>query len=106
MSPDVIDDRERQRFVIDDDGTPSYLEYRVNGCRLVLVHTEVPDELSGRGIGGTLVRAAIERAAREGLEVVPRCPFARAWLEEHPDVAATVTVDWTPPTPHRDQHGS
>jgi hypothetical protein len=26
--------------------------------------------------------------------VVPMCPFARAWLERHPDVAATVRIDW------------
>jgi hypothetical protein len=25
---------------------------------------------------------------------VPLCPFARGWLERHPDVAARATVDW------------
>lgn len=31
----------------------------------------------------------------------PDCPYARTWLERHPDVAARVTIDWTspPPTP-------
>jgi hypothetical protein len=24
---------------------------------------------------------------------VPACPFARAWLERHPDVAAQVPID-------------
>jgi hypothetical protein len=28
------------------------------------------------------------------LTVVPLCPFARGWLERHPDVAARATVDW------------
>lgn len=74
------------------------LEYHVSraasGDRLVIIHTEVPDELEGHGIGGALVRAALERAMADDLVVVPRCPFARGWLERHPDDAARVTVDW------------
>jgi uncharacterized protein len=54
----------------------------------------VPDALEGRGIGAQLVRAAVSRAAAEGLTVVPICSYARAWLERHPDVAGTVTIDW------------
>jgi len=74
--------------------------YRRNGDRLILVHTGVPAELAGRGVGGQLVRAAVERAAAEGLTVVPWCPYARKWLEDHPDAAAAVTVDWeAPPQP-------
>jgi hypothetical protein len=26
--------------------------------------------------------------------VVPICSYARAWLQRHPDVAGTVTIDW------------
>jgi predicted GNAT family acetyltransferase len=40
------------------------------------------------------VTAAIERAERDGLTIVPLCPFARSWLERHPDVAARVKIDW------------
>jgi len=53
----------------------------------------VPDELEGRGVGGMLVRAAIARAVQDGLTVVPLCPFARRWLERHPEVASTVTIE-------------
>ena len=51
--------------------------------RLILVHTEVPEHLAGRGIGGSLVRAALDRAASDHLTIVPRCPFARRWLKNH-----------------------
>jgi hypothetical protein len=29
--------------------------------------------------------------------VVPLCPFARSWLERHPDAAAGITIDWGEP---------
>jgi uncharacterized protein len=90
----VTDNQAESRLELEADGHVAELEYRRNGKRLVLIHTEVPTELEGRGLGGRLVTAAVERAQRDGMTVVPLCPFARGWLERHPDVAAQVEVDW------------
>ena len=91
---DVIDQVENERFVIEEDGDTAELVYHLNGKRLVLIHTEVPDALGGHGMGGQLVQAALDRARREGLTVVPKCPFARSWLEQHPDAADGITIAW------------
>jgi len=90
----VIDNQERSRFELSMEGQIAELVYRRHGGRLVLIHTEVPAELEGHGIGGKLVTAAIDEAAAEGLTVVPLCPFARSWLERHPDAAAKAAIDW------------
>ena len=90
----VTDNQAESRFELWVDGRLAELPYRRNGNRLVLIHTEVPVELEGRGLGGALVMAAVERAAREGMTVVPLCPFARGWLERHPETAAKATIDW------------
>lgn len=95
--PEVVDDVENHRFVVDPGGIESELQYRLRGNRLVLVHTEVPEELAGRGIGGALVAAAVERAERDSLTVAPWCDYARSWLERHPDAVARIVVDWSPP---------
>ena len=98
--PTVVDEIEHHRFAAEQDGLVAELIYHLNGDRLVLIHTEVPPPLGGRGIGGSLVRAAVERAARDGLTLVPRCPYARQWLQDHREVADTVAIDWsTPPEP-------
>jgi predicted GNAT family acetyltransferase len=93
----VVDDAEHHRFLYTEDGVDAELVYRVNGKRLILVHTEVPDALGGRGIGGRLVRAAVARAEMSGETVLPWCPYARKLLEKHPDLAAGVTIDWSDP---------
>jgi uncharacterized protein len=93
----VTDNRETSRFEVSENGSLAQLIYRRRADRLVLVHTEVPEALGGRGVGGQLVRAALRRAAAEHLTVVPLCPFARGWLERHPDDAGQVTVDWASP---------
>ncbi|HEV2259206.1 MAG TPA: GNAT family N-acetyltransferase [Streptosporangiaceae bacterium] len=93
-SANVIDNTGASRFELREDGRLAELVYRIRGDRLVLVHTEVPVELEGRGIGGRLVTAAVDRAAGEGLTLVPLCPFARGWLERHPEAASKVVIDW------------
>jgi predicted GNAT family acetyltransferase len=93
-SAEVIDNTDASRLELRADGWLAELVYRIRGDRLVLVHTEVPVELEGRGIGGRLVTAAVDRAAREKLTLVPLCPFARGWLERHPETASKAVIDW------------
>jgi uncharacterized protein len=90
----IVDNAEAHRLETTVDGHRAFLEYHRNGNRFVIVHTDVPDALSGRGIGGALVAKAIEKAAEAGLVVVPSCPFAHGWLQKHPEVAERVTIDW------------
>jgi uncharacterized protein len=94
-APQVTDDQPQSRFELRIGDSLAELKYHRNGKRLALIHTEVPAELEGHGIGGRLVMAAVDRAAREGLTIVPLCPFARTWLERHPDEAAKATIDWS-----------
>jgi predicted GNAT family acetyltransferase len=90
--PQVIDNPSRSRFEVEIDGHLAQLLYERHGDTLVLVHTEVPDELGGHGLGGRLVTAAVDTAERKGLTIVARCPYAKHWLETHPDVARRVPV--------------
>jgi RimJ/RimL family protein N-acetyltransferase/predicted GNAT family acetyltransferase len=90
----VTDNQAAARFEVWVDGHLAALPYRRDGQRLVLIHTEVPAVLSSHGLGGRLVTAAVDRAAREGLTIVPLCPFARDWLSRHQDVAGRAGIDW------------
>ena len=93
-TPRVTDNAPASRLELTVGGVTAELAYRLRANRLVIVHTGVPEALEGHGVGGQLVQAAVSRAAAEGLTLVPLCPFAAAWLRRHPDVAATVTIDW------------
>jgi uncharacterized protein len=90
----VTDNQDDSRLEMTVEGQLAELMYRTRAGRLILVHTEVPEALGGRGLGGELVRAAIRKATAEGTTLVPLCPFARSWLERHPDEAKAVTIDW------------
>jgi predicted GNAT family acetyltransferase len=94
--PEVVDERSASRFAVVIDGHVAELVYGRKGDHLTLVHTGVPEELGGRGLGGTLVRKAVDVAEADGLTIVPQCEFARGWLESHPDVASRVNIEWPP----------
>src|SRR5699024_1640775 len=90
----VIDRRDDSRFVFESEGYEAELTYRVVDGQLRLIHTGVPEALGGRGLGGDLVRAAVQRARADRLVIVPWCPFTRSWLEKHPDERSGVSIDW------------
>jgi predicted GNAT family acetyltransferase len=68
---DVVDDHHRSRFVLEHVGSTAELVCRNEPGRLIHIHTDVPDPLVSRGIGGRLVQAAIGRDRTEGLTIVP-----------------------------------
>jgi predicted GNAT family acetyltransferase len=90
---EVVDNTAKGRFELSRDGHTAELIYTVTGDRMVLHHTEVPKALGGLGIGGELVQAAVRRAARDGLTIVPSCPYARRWLDKHADQVGAVAID-------------
>jgi len=90
----VFHDEASGRFEILVEGLTAELTYRIEGDRIFLLNTWVPAAVEGRGIGSTLVHAAVAEAKRRSLTVVPVCSFVRFWLEKHPD--EQVAVEWPP----------
>ncbi|MEZ5322767.1 MAG: GNAT family N-acetyltransferase [Microthrixaceae bacterium] len=89
---EVVDEADRGRFVAVVEGHEAELVYILDGDRLDLVHTGVPDAIGGRGVAAALVSAAVERARRERLVLVATCPYVASWVARHPDALAEVTV--------------
>lgn len=84
-TPQVARNREQNRFELEMDGHVAVLEYVHARGSLVLVHTFVPPELEGRGVGAALVGAALDYIGRSKLTAVPLCPFVRAYVRRHPE---------------------
>jgi predicted GNAT family acetyltransferase len=80
---EVSDNQAENRFEAHVGGKTAFLVYRRMPGRLVLVHTEVPTEFEGHGIGSKLVRAGIEFAREHALTVVPVCPFVIDYIRRH-----------------------
>ena len=82
---EVRHDETERRFEQEEDGATGFVTYERRGGAIAFTHTIVPRELEGRGIGSRVVRAGLDYARAEGLEVVPQCSFVAAYIERHPE---------------------
>lgn len=89
---DVVDNTERHRLELKVDNHLAHLDYTDHDGVLTLVHTIVPEALGGRGLGGVLVQAALAKALAGNRRLVPQCPFAKSWLDKHPDAAEEIEL--------------
>ena len=80
----VANNVDRHQFELRDGDHTARLVYRIKGDTIDLLHTEVPKELAGHGVGNELARTALEYAMANQLVVRPSCPFVRAYLKRHP----------------------
>ncbi len=78
------------RFELDQDGKVAYLEYTMTGKILGLIHTEVPQELRGRGMAGQLAQAAFDYARENHMVVDVICPSVAGYVEKHPEIAGLI----------------
>lgn len=80
MTTQVIDVPDQQRSEILRNGTTlGFAAYQKSDQMVVFTHTEVDSSAGGQGIGGQLIRGALD------LQVLPICPFAPTWMSRHPD---------------------
>ena len=87
MSNNVRDNTGRHRFELDAEGHVAFSNYKRGDGLLTILHTEVPKALEGRGIGSALIKGVLDTARVQGLKVNPVCPFAKAYVERHPEYA-------------------
>ena len=82
---EVGDNTAASRFEMASGDAVAFVEYTRAGDRIVLTHTEVPEALSGQGVGSKLVRGTLDALRGGGVKVVPRCEFVAAYIERHPE---------------------
>jgi uncharacterized protein len=82
----VRDDPEALRYELLVDGEHAgELRYREGRGAIALVHTEVEPAYEGHGLAGRLVAGALDDIRARGLRVIAVCPFARAYIQRHPE---------------------
>lgn len=63
----------------------AFASYHPLGDALAITHTEVPEALTGQGVGSRLMRHALDEIRSRGQRVVPMCDFAAAYIRRHPE---------------------
>jgi hypothetical protein len=72
------------------DDIVGVVDYHLQPGLLTILHTEVAKDFEGEGVGSQLLAGALDDVRARGLKVLPICPFARAYLQRHPEYADLV----------------
>ena len=93
MTSEFRDNAAASQYELTTGGGLAFLTYRDSprGHR-VLIHTEGPPELQGKGIGSRLVKAVLEDARAHHRPIVPACAFVKSYLQRHPEYADVTRV--------------
>ena len=82
---DIVNNKAQQRYELAVEGHIAATYYKVEDKIVTFIHTEVPPELGGKGIGSKLIRGALDQVRADGLKVIAQCPFVKAFIEKNAD---------------------
>jgi len=92
---EVVDVPEESRYELRlSERVIGLAAYRRRDGRIAFTHTEVAASCEGRGFGSRLAGAALDDARRQGLDVVPLCPFIARYIERNPEYEALLAANY------------
>ena len=84
---EVVNNKAHHRYELTVDGHLAATYYKISDNVITFIHTDVPPELGGKGIGSKLVKGALDQVRSDGLKVIAECPFVKGYIDKHPDYA-------------------
>jgi predicted GNAT family acetyltransferase len=86
-----IDDNGKGGFYItNNDEQLGEMIVSIDGKNLTVYHTEVAEKAEGKGLAKQMLNAMTEYARRNGLKVIPLCPYVHAQFKRRPDDYADI----------------
>ena len=80
---EIVNNKADHRYELAVEGHLAATYYSLADGVITFIHTEVPPELGGKGIGSKLIRGALDQVRAEGLKVVAQCPFVKAFIDKN-----------------------
>jgi predicted GNAT family acetyltransferase len=83
---DIVLNEEKKRFELVEDGHMARVNYvMLSPTSIIYTHTVVPFALKGQGVASYLAQHVLNYARDNNLNVIPQCPFIRAYIDRHPE---------------------
>ena len=91
---ELVRNDENSRFELTVDGFTAFIDFKVKGDAIALIHTESPEDLADRGVATALVEKTLIYLKNNNLQLIPLCPLVFAFVKRHPDWINIVKEDY------------
>ena len=86
-----LDEKKHGHFhILDGEEKLAEMVVSISNGLLTVYHTEVLPKAEGKGLAKQLLAAMVDHARKNGLKVIPLCPYVHAQFKRHPDDYADV----------------
>ena len=81
----LIFNEDDQRFEFSSEGQLSFIDFKKINDKIYLIHTEVPQELEGKGIAAAMVEKTLKHIEEHQWKLIPSCSYVQAFVKRHPE---------------------
>ena len=79
---EIVNNKADHRYELVVEGHLAATYYSLADGVITFIHTEVPPELGGKGIGSKLIKGALDQVRAGGLKVIAQYPFVKAFIDK------------------------
>ena len=79
----LIHNVSQSQFEMHIDDQIAFVEYYLDGNKIHLTHTEVPESLQGKGIGSQLIEQTLQYIKKNHLVLIPLCSFVANYVNNN-----------------------
>ncbi|WP_184548908.1 GNAT family N-acetyltransferase [Mucilaginibacter sp. FT3.2] len=81
----LINNETAHHFELSIDDMLAFIDYKLKGDKIYLIHTEVPEAMEGMGVAAALVEKTFNYIEEHQLKIIPLCTYIVAFLKRHPE---------------------
>lgn len=94
MKSAFVQNTEKKRFELHVENQIAFIDYMITNENVIyLTHTEVPESLSGKGVGSAVVEKTLEFLKDNSYKLVPQCSFIAKYVVKHPEWKSIVVTE-------------
>ncbi|CAK1598612.1 unnamed protein product [Parnassius mnemosyne] len=79
----VVNNVARQQFVVSLQSAEATIDYEKSGRSITFIHTNVPQQFQGKGVGKILGKYAFDYALDNKLDVICKCHFLAKYYNDN-----------------------
>jgi predicted GNAT family acetyltransferase len=91
----IVNNQAAHNFEMVIEGQRAFIDYIKRDDVYLLVHTEVPEQLAGKGVASAMVEKTFKYLDAHHFKIKAYCQYVQAYLKRHPEWEKLIVKQFT-----------